>query len=143
MDWFSRYVLSWKLSDTREGRFCVEALEAALKRAAPRIGNTDQGVQFTSQDWLECLEELDIQISMDGRGHFWDNILVGRLWRSVKYELVYLQDWSRRAQAHQAFSRYFRFYHEERLHQSLANLPPAAVYFRDATNKPRKGKPGP
>jgi putative transposase len=128
MDWFSRYVLSWRLSNTLDAGFCVEALEEALGKGCPSIFNTDQGVQFTSADFTGKLSSLGIQISMDGRGRALDNIFVERLWRSVKYEDVYLKDYSSGLEAYQGLACYFKFYNETRLHQSLDYRTPVEVY---------------
>jgi putative transposase len=128
MDWFSRYVLSWALSVTLDGQFCCEALQQALRQGPPEIFNTDQGAQFTSKDFTGLLEEQGIQISMDGRGRALDNVFVERLWRSVKYEEVYLKDYATVPEARQGLGQYFTFYNHERLHQSLGYQTPAAVY---------------
>lgn len=130
LDWFSRYVLSWELSNTLEAGFCVRALQRALARACPQIANTDQGSQFTSAPWIEALEGAGVTISMDGRGRAYDNIFIERLWRSVKHEEVYLHDYRDPTEAWRHLDRYFTFYNHERLHQSLEYQPPAAVYFR-------------
>ena len=128
MDWFSRFVLSWSLSLTMEVDFCVEALQRALRRAKPEIFNSDQGSQFTSEKFCRELEARDIAISMDGRGRCLDNIFVERLWRSLKYEEVYLKDYGSVTEARAGIQRYFRFYNQERLHQSLDYRTPAAIY---------------
>ena len=128
MDWFSRYVLSWSLSATMEVEFCVEALKQALRRGRPDIFNSDQGSQFTSEKFTGVLAARQIAISMDGRGRCLDNIFVERLWRSLKYEDVYLRDYASLPEARAGIARYFRFYNQERLHQSLAYRTPAAVY---------------
>jgi putative transposase len=129
MDWFSRFVLSWSLSLTMEVDFCVEALKRALRRAQPDIFNSDQGSQFTSEKFRSVLEERNIAISMDGRGRCMDNIFVERLWRSLKYEEVYLKDYASVTEARAGIQRYFRFYNQERLHQSLDYRTPAAIYL--------------
>lgn len=129
LDWFSRYVLAWELSNTLEAGFCVRALERALLKARPQIANTDQGSQFTSGAWIGALQEAEVRISMDGHGRAYDNIFVERLWRSVKYEEVYLHDYRNPAEAWRGLERYFAFYNHERLHQSLEYQPPAALYF--------------
>jgi putative transposase len=129
MDWFSRFVLSWSLSLTMEVDFCVEALKRALRRAKPDIFNSDQGSQFTSEKFSTELEARDIAISMDGRGRCMDNIFVERLWRSLKYEEVYLKDYASGTEARAGIQRYFRFYNHERLHQSLDYRTPAAIYM--------------
>ena len=129
MDWFSRYVLSWALSVTLDGQFCREALLQALRHGArPEIFNTDQGVQFTSSDFTELLKHEGIQISMDGRGRALDNVFVERLWRSVKYEEVYLKDYTSVREARQGLGEYFMFYNHKRLHQALGYQTPATIY---------------
>jgi putative transposase len=129
MDWFSRYVLSWALSVTLDGQFCREALLQALRHGArPEIFNTDQGVQFTSSDVTELLKHEGIQISMDGRGRALDNVFVERLWRSVKYEEVYLKDYTSVREARQGLGEYFMFYNHKRLHQALGYQTPATIY---------------
>jgi len=137
MDWFSRYVLARELSSTMETAFCVAALEAALRRGKPRIFNSDQGSQFTSQAFLAPLLERDIAISMDGRGRAIDNVFIERLWRSVKYELIYPGDFADGQALAVALDRYFRFYNHRRPHQSLAYQTPAAVFA--AHQHKRKG----
>lgn len=129
MDWFSRYVLSWALSITMDVRFCLEALEQALRVSKPDVFNSDQGAQFTSVDFTRRLTQAGIRISMDGRGRALDNVFVERLWRSVKYEEVYLKDYGTPREAIQGLEAYFAFYNGERLHQSLNYQTPAAVYF--------------
>lgn len=130
MDWFSRYVLSWALSVTLDGQFCREALLQALRQGTrPTIFNTDQGVQFTSSDFTGLLKHEGIQISMDGRGRALDNVFVERLWRTVKYEEVYLKDYTTVREARQGLGQYFTFYNHERLHQALGYQTPAAVYL--------------
>jgi putative transposase len=128
MDWFSRYVLAWELSNSLESCFCVEALERALGISVPGIFNTDQGAQFTSREFIERLVTACVRISMDGRGRVMDNIFVERLWRSVKYEEVYLQDYRDGKEAREGLKQYFSFYNIQRPHQGLANLTPAEVY---------------
>lgn len=128
LDWFSRYVLSWRLSNSLETSFCVEALDEALWRGRPEIFNSDQGSQFTSREFTGRLEAAGISISMDGRGRAFDNIFIERLWRTVKYEEVYLNDYQGVADAVSGLGRYWRFYNDERLHQSLAYKTPASVY---------------
>lgn len=130
IDWHSRYVISWELSITMEEGFCIQALEKALKKATPEIFNTDQGSQFTSKNFLKILEDKSIRISMDGKGRCLDNIFCERLWRSVKYEDVYLKDYETVFQAHRELKKYFNFYNNERLHQSLNYKTPAEVYFQ-------------
>jgi len=126
LDWNSRYVLSWELSTTLDKGFCLEALGSALQVSRPEIFNTDQGAQFTSE---ELLEGEGIKVSMDGRGRVYDNIFVERLWRSVKYEEVYLHDYQTVLEARARLGAYFRFYNEERLHETLGYRTPQEVYF--------------
>lgn len=130
MDWFSRYVLSWRLSNTLEGSFCVEALDEALSISRPEVFNSDQGSQFTAIQFTKRLERLNVAISMDGKGRCLDNVFIERLWRSVKYEEVYLKDYADGWDAEQQLSRYFEFYCEERIHQSLGYQTPAMIYER-------------
>jgi len=129
MDWFSRFVLSWSLSPAMEVEFCVEALKRALRRGRPEIFNSDQGAQFTSEKFTGELAGRQIAISMDGRGRCMDNIFVERLWRSLKYEEVYLKNYTSVAEAGRSIERYFQFYNHERLHQSLGYRTPAAIYW--------------
>jgi putative transposase len=143
MDWFSRYVLAWELSNTLESDFCVRALRRALKKySPPQISNTDQGVQFTSASWIEVLAAHQVAISMDGRGRVFDNIFVERLWRSLKYEEVYLHEYRSVTEAWRAIRDYFAFYNDQRPHSSLENVPPAAVYEGTQSNsdKRQRGK---
>jgi putative transposase len=129
IDWYSRYVLSWRLSNTLEGSFCIEALESALAIGRPETFNSDQGSQFTAVAFTSRLEAAEIAISMDGRGRALDNVFVERLWRSVKYEEVYLQDYASAWEAEASLARYFDFYCEERRHQGIGYRTPAAVYW--------------
>jgi len=129
MDWYSRYVLSWSLSTTLDAWFCVEALRRALAVGRPEIFNTDQGSQFTSEAFTGILQEAGVAISMDGQGRAFDNIFVERLWRSVKYEEVYIKDYGVVDEARRGLSDYFALYNTERLHQSLGYKTPAEVYF--------------
>jgi putative transposase len=129
LDWYSRYVLAWALSNTLEARFCLEAVDQALASGQPQIFNTDQGAQFTGAAFTGRLAEAKIQISMDGRGRALDNVFVERLWRSVKYEEVYLQDYADGAEAWQGLHHYFAFYNTARRHQSLGRRTPAEVHF--------------
>jgi putative transposase len=129
MDWFSRYVISWRLSTTLDTAFCLEALEEAFEQRAPEIFNSDQGSQFTSEDFTNRLTVSNVRISMDGRGRAHDNIFVERLWRSVKYEEVYPAQYMDVADARSGLARYFRFYNNERRHQSLERRTPAEVYL--------------
>jgi len=128
MDWYSRYVLSWRLSNTLDADFCVDALEEALSKGRPQIFNTDQGSQFTSDAFTEMLTEHRIQISMDGKGRYMDNIFVERLWRSVKYEEVYLKAYEGVGDARTGLGAYLGFYNDERLHQSLGYQTPCQVF---------------
>ena len=129
MDWFSRYVISWEVSNSLDIFFCMSALEKALARDTPEIFNSDQGSQFTSQDFTGRLEKSGIRISWDSRGSFWDNILIERLWRSVKWEEVYLKDYDDVPEAIGGLGNYFRFYNTERPHQSLNYRTPERVFF--------------
>lgn len=129
MDWFSRYVLAWELSNTLESMFCVSALERALAASCPGIFNSDQGSQFTAEAFTGRLLSAQVQISMDGRGRAMDNVFVERLWRTVKYEEVYLRDYADGAEAQDRLGRFFRFYNTNRRHQSLDKRTPAQVYF--------------
>jgi putative transposase len=129
MDWFSRFVLSWSLSLTMEIDFCIEALRSALRRGRPEIFNSDQGSQFTSERFTTELEAREIAISMDGRGRCMDNIFIERLWRSLKYEEVYLKDYRSVTEARAGIEKYLRFYNQERLHQSLDYRTPAGLYL--------------
>ena len=129
MDWFSRDVLTWQLSNTLDGAFCLDALQQALLWGKPQIFNTDQGVQFTAYAFTETLTAAGIQISMDGRGRAFDNIFNERLWRSVKYEDIYLKEYATVPALEQGLGSYFHLYNHDRPHQSLAYRTPAAVYF--------------
>ncbi|MFH1218953.1 MAG: IS3 family transposase, partial [Candidatus Eisenbacteria bacterium] len=129
MDWFSRYVLAWELSNSLESAFCLAALNQALGRGRPGIFNTDQGAQFTAEEFTGRLEATGVRVSMDGRGRVMDNIFVERLWRTVKYEEVYLRDYTDGIVARAGLARYFRFYNTERRHQSLDKQTPQAVYL--------------
>jgi putative transposase len=130
LDWFSRYVISWELDHTLELPFVLTALDRALAQAKPVICNSDQGSHFTSPQYLDRLRKVEAQISMDGRGRALDNIFTERLWRSVKYEEVYLNEYLTPREARQGLNRYFDFYNHERPHQALAYATPAAVYFK-------------
>lgn len=136
MDWYSRYVLSWRLSNTLTGTFCLEALDEALARGRPEIFNSDQGSPYTAEAFTSRLESCGVAISMDGRGRAIDNVFVERLWRSVKYEEVYLRDYTDGWQAEASLGAYFRFYNEERIHQALGYRTPLDVYCeRDSSGK--------
>ena len=128
IDWYSRYVLSWSLSNSMEVSFCVEALEAALRLGQPEIFNTDQGSQFTSDQFTSILIGREIKVSMDGRGRALDNVFVERLWRSVKYENIYLMGYESLEEARAGLARYFTFYNNERPHMSLGYARPNEVY---------------
>lgn len=130
LDWHSRRVLAWRLSNTLETDFCLEALDEALRRfGKPEIFNTDQGVQFTCDAFTRVLKDHDIDISMDGKGRWVDNVFVERLWRSVKYEDVYLRAYETPRQLREGLTRYFNFYNTERRHSALDGQTPDAVYF--------------
>lgn len=128
MDWRSRFVLSWSLSVTMEMEFCLEALAGALRRAKPEIFNSDQGSQFTSERFTGELDKRGISISMDGRGRCFDNIFIERLWRSLKYEEVYLKDYRQVSEARSGIEKWFEFYNSRRPHQALGYRTPAAIY---------------
>ena len=130
MDWFSRYVLSWRLSNSLDVCFCIEALEEALEKGCPDIFNTDQGSQFTSDDFTGILRGKGIAISMDGRGRCFDNIFTERLWRTVKYEEVYIKGYQIPADAQAGLGAYFTFYNDRRYHQALAYKTPYEVHYR-------------
>jgi putative transposase len=128
MDWVSRYVLAWRLSNMLDASFCIEALEEALSQGRPEIFNTDQGSQFTDEDFTSVLGAHGVAISMDGRGRVSDNIFVERLWRSLKFEEVYLKAYQNVAEARQGIAAYFNFYNHERLHQALGYRAPRQVF---------------
>ncbi len=136
MDWFSRHVLSWRLSNSMDVDFCVGALEDALHQGAPEIFNTDQGSQFTSREFTGLLKSNDIAISMDGKGRAIDNVMIERLWRTVKYEEVYLKEYVEGTDLHKGLKSYFRFYSNERRHQSLDRQTPAEVYRTGQAKRP-------
>jgi len=129
MDWFSRFVLAWQLSNTLDGAFCVEALRQALLHGQPQIFNTDQGVQFTAHDFTNELQSANVRISMDGRGRVFDNIFVERLWRTVKYKDIYIKEYATVPALLIGLSDYFDLYNYERPHQSLGYCTPADVHF--------------
>ena len=130
IDWYSRKVLSWRLSISMDSAFCLEALnEAIVTYGAPHIFNTDQGAQFTSDEFTGALKASDIRISMDGKGRWMDNVFIERLWRSLKYEEVYLKAYETVAEARSGIKAWIRFYNHERTHQSLGGQTPAQVYF--------------
>ena len=128
IDWYSRYVLSWRLSNILDADFCIEALEEALTKGKPDIFNTDQGAQFTSEAFTGLLQQHGVRISMDGKGSYNDNLFIERLWRSVKYEEVYLKAYQDGREARIGLGNYFRFYNTERPHQALGYRTPAEVY---------------
>ena len=128
MDWYSRYVLSWRLSNTLDADFCIEALKEALRKGQPDIFNTDQGSQFTGKAFTGLLEQHGVRISMDGKGSYRDNLFIERLWRTVKYEEVYLKAYRDGRDARAGIGEYFRFYNTERPHQALGYRIPAEVF---------------
>jgi len=134
IDWYSRYVLSWRLSNTLDAGFCIEALEEALRKGRPDIFNTDQGAQFTSEAFTRLLEQHGIRISMDGKGSYSDNLFIERLWRTVKYEEVYLKAYQDARDARAGLGNYFRFYNAERPHQSHGYQTPAEAFNIEANN---------
>ena len=138
MDWYSRYVISWRLSNSLEGSFCVETLEEALSWQRPEIFNSDQGVQFTSEVFTSRVEEHGVAISMDGRGRVFDNIFIERLWRTVKYEDIYLHDYDTVPELRSGLADFFGFYCYERRHQSLARRTPWDVYKEVLSKKERQ-----
>jgi putative transposase len=138
MDWRSRYVLSWRVCNTLDAEFCVEALEAALARERPEIFNTDQGTQFTSRAFTSVLQTARVAISMDGRGRALDNVFIERLWRSVKYEEVYLKEYATVADAVEGLEQYFDFYDHARKHQALEYQTPYEVYQASLQERQKK-----
>jgi putative transposase len=142
IDWYSRYVLSWELSNTLDVGFCLVALEEALEIGKPDIFNSDQGVQFTSKAFTGRLEEAGVAISIDGRGRVFDNIFVERLWRSVKYEDIYIKRYGTVPELEMGLGRYFWLYNHERLHQALGYRTPAQVYLRESAARPCLGEVG-
>ena len=128
MDWYSRYVLAWRLSNTLESDFCVEALQEALQKGKPEIFNTDQGARFTGDAFTGVLEEHGIRISMDGKGSYNDNLFIERLWRTVKYEEIYLKAYQDGREARAGLGQYFRFYNDDRFHQALGYLTPSDAF---------------
>jgi putative transposase len=128
MDWFSRHVISWRLSNSMDADFCIEALEDALDTAKPEIMNTDQGAQFTCRDFTSVLTMHGVSISMDGKGRAIDNVMIERLWRTVKYEEIYLKEYVSGTDLHKGLKRYFTFYVHQRKHSSLDRQTPAEVY---------------
>lgn len=128
VDWYSRYVLTWEISNTLDAAFCLEALDRSLEKACPEIFNTDQGSQFTSEAFTSRLESAEVAISMDGRGRWLDNVCVERLWRSVMHESVYLHEFGTVDALWQGLNEYFEFYNQERIHEGLGYRTPADVY---------------
>ena len=134
IDWYSRYVLSWRLSTTLDAAFCVEALKEAISTyGTPEIFNTDQGSQFTGNDFIKVLKDNDIKISMDGKGRALDNVFVERLWRTVKYDNIYLNEYRTVKDCKQGLARYFELYNNRREHSSLDYYCPAQIYFEKET----------
>jgi len=130
IDWYSRYVLSWEVSVTMDCDFCVSALESALRRhGRPEIFNSDQGVQFTSKEFTDTLKDAEVLISMDGKGRAMDNIFIERLWRSVKYEDIYIKEYESVRELLQGLTTYFDYYNHHRSHQSLGHKTPEEVYW--------------
>ena len=138
MDWHSRYVVAWRLSNTLETGFCAEALGDALNQGTPEVFNTDQGSQFTSREFTQILQDHSVKISMDGRGRYQDNILVERLWRTVKYEEVYLKAYANGLEARRGLREYFRFYNHRRPHQALGYRTPAEVFHGEPVEEELK-----
>jgi putative transposase len=140
LDWYSRYVISWELDQTLELPFVLTTVQRALAQGVPLICNSDQGSHFISPQYLAALQAANVQISMDGKGRALDNIFTERLWRTVKYEEVYIHDYTSPREARQALTRYFEFYNYERLHQSLDYQTPAEVYFHEASTGQRQNQ---
>ena len=142
MDWYSRKVLGWKLSNTMDSSLCLEALEEAFRKTGrrPKVFNTDQGSQFTSEVWQARLRAEGILISMDGKGRWMDNVFIERLWRSVKYEEIYLRSWSTLPEQERALSRWFARYNQWRPHQGLGNRTPQEVYGELNPKNPKEIK---
>jgi putative transposase len=136
MDWFSRKVLAWRLSNTMDADFCVTALEQAIARfGKPEIFNTDQGSQFTSFAFTNTLKDAEIRISMDGRGRWMDNVFIERLWRSLKYECVYLNAFETGSEARTGIGRWITYYNDDRPHSTFAGRTPGEVYAKQATEE--------
>ena len=142
MDWYTRYVVAWNLSNTLDADFCVETLEKALNKGKPEVFNTDQGSQFTSEGFTGLLERHGVRISMDGKGRYTDNIVVERLWRTVKYEEVYLRAYSNGREAKAGLDDYFRFYNTQRPHQALDYRTPDEVFNEDLVQSTADTKEG-
>ena len=139
MDWYSRYVLSWRLSNTLDTDFCVDALKEALRKGRPDIFNTDQGAQFTSEGFTGLLEQHGVRISIDGKGRYSDNLFIERLWRTVKYEEVYLKAYRDGRDARVGIGDYFCFYNTERPHQALGYMTPAEVFISSPVETTHEG----
>ena len=139
MDWYSRYVLSWALSNSLDVAFCIEALEDALRMSAPQIFNSDQGTQFTSEAFTSILRANGVKISMDGRGRVFDNIFIERLWRTLKYEEVYIKEYRTVQEATENIARYFHFYNWERFHESFDYRTPHQVYYETSKIEEKGG----
>lgn len=129
LDWYSRSIVSWELDQTMQVAFVIEAMQRALAQAKPQICNSDQGSQFTSPQYTQLLISHDVRISMDSKGRALDNVFTERLWRSIKYEEVYIKDYASPREARSELTEYLRFYNEERLHQALDYRTPAEIYF--------------
>ncbi len=138
IDWYSRYVVAWRLSNTLDGAFCRDMLDEALAAGTPEVFNTDQGVQFTAGAWVERVEAAGVRVSMDGRGRCLDNVFVERLWRTVKYEDVFLRGYESVPELERGLRAYFAFYNEARLHQSLGYKTPAEVYRAGRSKEPAR-----
>jgi putative transposase len=138
IDWFSRYVVAWRLSNTLDGAFCRDMLDEALATGTPEVFNTDQGVQFTAGAWVERVEAAGVRVSMDGRGRCLDNVFVERLWRTVKYEDVFLRGYESVPELERGLRAYFAFYNEARLHQSLGYKTPVEVYRAGRSKEPAR-----
>lgn len=137
MDWYSRYVIAWRLSDTLQEQFCIDNLTDALTVAVPTIHNSDQGSHFTSPQYTDILKKKEIQISMDGKGKCMDNIFTERLWRTVKYENIYLHSYESIGHARAGLTEYFSFYNTRRPHSALGMKPPAELYLRSSSSEKR------
>lgn len=135
IDWYSRYVLSWRLSNSLEGEFCREVVKDALEKGKPDVFNVDQGSQYTCREFVDLIISQGIKLSMDGKGRCIDNVFVERLWRTVKYEEVYLKDYEEGFEAYKSLSSFFNFYDDERLHQSLGYVTQAIMYMKGSDNK--------
>ena len=139
MDWYTRYVLAWRLSNTMDSDFCVEALKDAMRKGKPEIFNTDQGVQFTGEAFIGVLQQHGVKVSMDGKGSYNDNLFIERLWRTVKYEEVYLKAYRDGKEARTGIGNYLRFYNAERPHQILGYRTPAEVFFENSIETTERG----